>query len=147
MKICTSCGEEKDKSCFYKHKNEPHGLQYWCKDCRKVADKKYYKNNREWALEREWRRALRRRYNITHQIYYEMMDKQNGVCAVCKQPEQTHRNLCVDHDHSCCVGDISCGKCIRGLLCSKCNRGLGLLGDSAYILQNALEYIKNGNIN
>ena len=30
-------------------------------------------------------------------------------------------NLEVDHDHSCCEGGNSCGKCIRGVLCRGCN--------------------------
>ena len=30
----------------------------------------------------------------------------------------------IDHDHRCCPGSESCGKCIRGILCSSCNTGL-----------------------
>jgi len=67
-----------------------------------------------------------------------MLEKQGGVCAVCKRPE-TARNqygikrLAVDHDHET-------GK-VRGLLCSKCNTGLGALDDNTGRLQACINYL------
>jgi len=49
------------------------------------------------------------------------------MCAVCRMTE----NLSVDHDHSCCPGEHSCGKCIRGFLCRTCNFAEGLLKTAA----------------
>jgi hypothetical protein len=34
-------------------------------------------------------------------------------------------NVHVDHDHRCCPGDYSCGRCVRGLTHEACNRRLG----------------------
>ncbi len=36
-------------------------------------------------------------------------------------------NLFVDHDHSCCAGPHSCGRCVRGFLCPGCNIRIGHL--------------------
>ncbi len=73
--------------------------------------------------------------------YNELFKKQNGVCAICLTPPQSHRRLCIDHDHKCCVGIKSCGKCIRGLLCDDCNHALGSAKDSIKILENAVKYL------
>jgi len=52
-----------------------------------------------------------RTYGITHQDYQDMLEAQDGVCAICGQEEQVkERGLSVDHCHTT-------GK-VRGLLCS-----------------------------
>lgn len=144
IKRCTKCREEKRFAEFYKHKNEPLGLQEWCKECRKKSDKERYDSqDRAHMVEREWKGSIRRRYKLSPEDYENLLTKQNGVCAVCEHEEKTHRKLCVDHDHACCPTENSCGKCVRGLLCSRCNRGLGLLNDDPKLLRKALEYIEN----
>lgn len=44
MKKCKRCGKEKKKSSFYKCKNYPDGLDYYCKICKNDSQKKYRKN-------------------------------------------------------------------------------------------------------
>jgi hypothetical protein len=83
--------------------------------------------------------AMRRRwkYKITDEQYAEMVEAQEGRCAICQRPDE----LKVDHDHSCCPGAVTCGKCIRGLLCDWCNRGLGIFRDDPGALRRASEYL------
>jgi hypothetical protein len=62
---------------------------------------------------------------------------------ICKQKDTSFRKrLSVDHDHACCSGEGSCGKCIRGLLCHKCNLALGAINDDINILQKMIDYLK-----
>lgn len=70
-----------------------------------------------------------RTYGITPDDYAEMLARQGGVCAICRQPEtrasrRSRRpgRLSVDHDHQ--TGRV------RGLLCHKCNMLIGNFGDS-----------------
>lgn len=70
-------------------------------------------------------------YRLTVQEYEAILMNQNGLCAICKTNEPGGRwNIWnVDHDHKCCPGKKSCGKCVRGLLCQTCNVILGMLED------------------
>ncbi len=81
------------------------------------------------------------KYNLDRKLggpslYEELFKEQDGVCAICKQPEQSKRykTLCVDHNHDT--------EQIRGLLCSTCNRALGLFKDSKEVLNKAIQYLE-----
>ena len=65
------------------------------------------------------------KYSLSLEDYDQMFEKQGDVCAICKQASP--RDLNVDHDHDCCPGTSSCGKCVRALLCHGCNIRLGHL--------------------
>lgn len=101
---------------------------------------------------RATRRTIRLRsyFNITPEQYDAMLQMQNGVCAICKLPETArHRGrgaviaLAVDHDHRCCSGKTSCGKCIRGLLCDRCN--FKRWPDDPALLRAAADYFERYN--
>ena len=59
------------------------------------------------------------------------VDKMNDLLAAgCYAPmcsEKREKFLHIDHDHSCCSGQTSCGKCVRGAMCIPHNILLGKL--------------------
>lgn len=73
------------------------------------------------------------------------------TCSICHAENLTTRTvqpdgryiaeLVVDHDHECCPGGTSCGRCIRGLICGRCNRLLGMARDRADVLRAAADYL------
>ena len=128
-----------------------------CKACNTQASLKWQKDNWEHVKEyrgtEEYKRYARnnwlvRVYHKTLDWYEDRFKKQDGKCAICGKPERslgsgrkTKEVLAVDHDHQCCSGDRSCGKCVRGLLCSHCNHLLGSAFDNVEILAAAIDYL------
>lgn len=108
--------------------------------------KKYYqKHKKEIRVKirpkiKAWR--LLRYYNMTVEDYNKMLKKQKNRCAGCKKSSSEFKNfLSVDHDHRCCSGATSCGKCIRGLLCQPCNLILGNANDNIKTLKQLIGYL------
>lgn len=66
----------------------------------------------------------------------------NGVCDICKGKNSAGRALAVDHDHACCPGKRSCGKCVRGFLCGQCNYGVGNFKDDPQLLRKTALYLE-----
>lgn len=60
------------------------------------------------------------RYGITEEQYDNLLVEQGNACAVCREDFSQSNKPWIDHDHNCCEGQKSCGKCLRGLLCSQC---------------------------
>jgi hypothetical protein len=81
-----------------------------------------------------------KRYSMTPEKLQEMMEAQRNKCLICPR---TFAEFVphIDHDHTCCPGGSSCGKCIRGLLCVDCNRGLGSFRDDPDLLRAAAVYL------
>jgi hypothetical protein len=76
------------------------------------------------------------RYGISPEQYAE------AVAAGCEICGTTEAKLHVDHDHSCCPGNYTCGKCVRGFLCGSCNRAVGLLNENAETILAAADYVQ-----
>jgi len=51
MKQCSRCKQLLPESMFSKQKVSKDGLNYWCKECRKEYDKKYYQENKKYWKE------------------------------------------------------------------------------------------------
>jgi hypothetical protein len=169
VKTCKRCKVEKSTECFTVSKACKDGLDIYCRDCKKAYaialkakdpgcfgrySKKYNDKNkdkrkayrqkyRDKGREYAWAHKLMQNYGITPEQYYEMLDRQNGVCAICSQPEtkkwdgETIR-LAVDHCHKT--------NHIRGLLCFACNIAIGFLGDDFERVRKAADYLIDGGV-
>lgn len=120
------------------------GRSYICKVCQDeyTTIHRHKTNNRGGRAVA--RRIMLRTRGITEAQYAAMLQKQNGVCAICHKPEwakggkfQEVRDLAVDHDHAT--------NAVRGLLCARCNTAIGLFLDDPIVCRLAAEYLENGN--
>ena len=107
-----------------------------CRDC---AERRI----REYRKGKEYRRRLRR-HGLKVETFDAILAAQGG-CAVCKRPDPGDERGAwhIDHDHDCCPGPYSCGKCVRGVLCSRCNVMLGMALNDLGTLRAAVEYLSN----
>jgi hypothetical protein len=73
--------------------------------------------------------GVAQRNHVSGDWYPAKLAEQGGHCALCPATVGSVRNprFCYDHDHQCCAGRWSCGKCLRGLLCNSCNYRVGQL--------------------
>ena len=141
--FCTECNKEKPLEDFGKTPDGFRGVTSKCKLCLKEKYKDRRKIYRIKYKEIAKDKTLKRDFGISLIQYNQMLEQQNGVCAICGQPEINKNRfgiirLAVDHNHKT-------GK-IRGLLCDKCNHFLGLAKENINILQNAINYLTRSNL-
>lgn len=109
-----------------------------------AADAEYYQRTRTKRLaytrgynRNNPRKRLKHRlakFGLTVEQYDAMLDAQEHLCALCRQPNQGQRRWHVDHDHKTGV--------VRGLLCNLCNVGLGMFQDNIEKLKAAIAYLE-----
>lgn len=149
-KTCTKCGEAKPVEEFSKHKKGKFGRLSKCRPCVAEYSREYRAQHPDRVREslrryreanpdrhREYYRAnaprvreayLLRTYGLSADRFDALLSSQGGGCAVCGSTEAGGKgSFHTDHDHSCCPGRKSCGKCVRGLLCGPCNRLIGFV--------------------
>lgn len=96
----------------------------------------------------EAERRTRARFSLTPDEYDRLYEAQGRRCAICRRAQgvtdrpDRQRRLAVDHDHTCCPGPTSCGRCVRGLLCDPCNREMAHARDDPEHFRRAIAYLR-----
>lgn len=134
---CKVCGGVFDRKSTKGHKKCQTCLRqqvYACRERRRsehpeqFAEERF--NNRLWSV-----------FKIRRPQFDLMVAK---GCSCCGSSDTGSVNgWHVDHDHSCCLGNKSCGACVRGVLCHPCNVALGQVNDSIERLEQMIRYLKN----
>lgn len=94
------------------------------------------KNANEWAKNnpsviKNYR--LKSRYGASLELYNNLLEKQNGCCAICKiHHTKFGRSLHLDHCHKLNI--------LRGVLCVNCNTALGHFKEDVSLLQQAIDF-------
>lgn len=76
----------------------------------------------------------RRVYGMGAAEYRELLDSQDGKCALCLKEFKGERDTHLDHDHE--TGRT------RGILCQRCNIGLGHFQEDVATLERAVVYLQ-----
>lgn len=87
---------------------------------------------RERERVRNARSHLKFKYGMTWEDYNELLARQGGACAICR--EKSDKMLCVDHCHE--TGAV------RGLLCPICNSAVGFFRDDPKLTRAATKYLE-----
>jgi hypothetical protein len=137
-RICLSC-ESKCSTCNSELTSDTQDKSslllrnsYRCKACVATG----VRNTVDKDKRRDY--DLNRNYGINHDVYLEMLAKQNGCCQICGITEEEHgKRLHVDHNHTT-------GK-VRGLLCNRCNTAIGKFKEDPEVIRKAIQYIERWN--
>lgn len=129
-----------------------------CRECVRLKTIEYRKTDRHKKVQEKYKNSEKGKYIIRNcrllynyglslDEYNAMLEKQGGVCWICKTPPK-NKNLHVDHRHVPKYKKLSLEdkkKEVRGLLCFSCNRGIGGIERPLKcrdILNNMIEYFK-----
>lgn len=103
-----------------------------CAKCRKAVKDRRRDKRRETI------------YNVAVDVWLALWVFQRKACALCGR--KNLKSPRTDHDHKCCPGPTSCGKCVRGLLCDPCNKWLGYIHDNPQVGTRLTLYLARGTL-
>jgi Recombination endonuclease VII len=155
--LCGVCGEPCRTGSSY-------GFCHRTEECRRARSNAYYRANkgqiRKAAKQRydkdssraiqtaaAYREAnreqirIRKRdtaYGLKPGEFDAMRSAQGNRCKGCKREVR----LYIDHDHTCCPKQPTCGRCNRGLLCEQCNWVLGFAKDNPATLRALANHLE-----
>lgn len=125
LRTCRKCSEQKPIEQFSKDARSLLGYSHTCLKCKAAA------SLAQWNSEPGKHKAKNlRRYQMTLEQWEQLLESQNGCCAVCLR---SGAELCVDHCHKT--------NKVRGLLCRKCNAALGQMEDDPDRMARAIKYL------
>ena len=150
-RVCVKCGAEKPITKFSKRSSRGRQAgqrETVCTACKvdqrapwgsapsqqPEYQREYYWTTRRWLV-------IERRFGLTKERYEQMWLAQGNKCAGCLKEFEQLSDIRVDHDHACCPGVNSCGKCVRGMVCHNCNVIMGLAHDNLEVLQRLAAYL------
>ena len=114
-KICPGCGERKHEDDYPKNSSQASGFHQYCRECVR------------------WRN-IKLKYNLTREEWIAIFEMQGSSCAACGSEDPgSALGWMTDHDHSCCPGEKSCGKCVCGILCHRCNTVADIKNEQHFI--------------
>jgi len=136
MKVCGRCEQTKPLDDFPRATGKLDGRFGYCTVCTRARN-----GERTPEARRRWH--LKQKYGMTVEEYDELLARQGGACATCRQPPPDRPRrprdplvfFPVDHDHR--TGRV------RGLLCFRCNTVLGQVDDDVELLQSLIEYLRS----
>lgn len=147
-------GYENDNCVVIGPADEPNKFEVHCKHCGNkhiysgaaIRRNSHGRSCPKWSTHNKtgdpaWFLRLCRTYQIDKTVLKDLIERQNGLCAICDEniEQNEGRRFAVDHNHV--TGEV------RGLLCSKCNQGLGKADDSIQILDAAIRYLDHEKTN
>lgn len=139
-RLCKLCRIEKPRYMFAarkpRHAPDVNFTSSTCDDCARAKVKT---------------KSRAEHHGITEEQYKAMVANQDNKCKTCgteftNEPRKRNSKS-IDHDHQCCPGPTSCGKCVRAILCTNCNTGLGMMGDNIETLKAAVKMLEEWNAN
>lgn len=137
---CLSCGRAKKNGlvgptatgvfkphCLRGHERAIHASKTGhCRECKKVWARYHWKN--QGIMNADGSPFVLVDFDRAYQV-------QSGRCLICQvHQSEMKRSLSVDHDHETGI--------FRGLLCHGCNGALGLLKESAEVVERLLNYVR-----
>ena len=143
-KLCVKAYDMKEHDATRVLPRKLQGALVHCRYCKTYLDRSNFSKNLTYCnacSKLVGHSGNLKKYGLSMDDYMDLEESQNKLCAICNKQEQSRKRLSVDHDHSCCPGVTSCGKCIRGLICFRCNTALGMVEDSKETLQSMIKYL------
>lgn len=128
--VCPSCGDRFERATTSQ------------KFCTAKCRDRFDRSQPEWRDRRLWSY-----YRLRLSDVQDRLQTQGNRCPICEKGfdgSSKASSWVVDHDHSCCPAQPTCGKCTRGIICGGCNTALGLAGDSVDVVATSIAYLNSG---